>query len=180
LTPEEALLTANQMPSLNETVRWKQGRTGPVSSDAFGLCAKFDVLSIGAEQAVERRFTAGSQGTAGSDTAGQQVATFPDATTTARATKVLQSFHKSCAARVPGTNKKVGALTSVPVTQGTGWWYLVSYTSNGVGHFHTFGVDVVGNRISLISMDHAGQDHNYPPGQDPMQLAVKAAAGKLG
>ena len=29
-------------------------------------------------------------------------------------------------------------------------------------------------------MDHAGQDHNYEPGQDPMQLAVKAAAAKLG
>ena len=37
-----------------------------------------------------------------------------------------------------------------------------------------------GNRLSLVRMDHAGQDHNYPPGQDPMQLAVKAAAGKLG
>ena len=35
-------------------------------------------------------------------------------------------------------------------------------------------------RLSLLTMDHAGQDHNYPPGQDPMQLAVKAAAGKLG
>ena len=22
-------------------------------------------------------------------------------------------------------------------------------------------------------MDHAGQDHNYEPGQDPMQLAVQ-------
>jgi hypothetical protein len=180
LTPDEALLTASQMPSPNDTVRWKVGRTGPVSSQSFGLCAKFDVLSIGAEQAVERRFTAGSQGTAGSDTAGQQVATFPDAATTARATKVLQSFHDSCAKRVSGTHVKVRPIALVPVVNGTGWWYLVSYVRNGAGHFHTFGVDVVGNRISLISMDHAGQDHNYPPGQDPMQLAVKAAAGKLG
>ena len=27
-------------------------------------------------------------------------------------------------------------------------------------------------------MDHGGQDHNYPPGQDPMQLAVKAASAE--
>jgi hypothetical protein len=176
LTPEEALLTAAEVPPLNEAVRWKQGRTGPVSSDAFGLCAKFDVLSIGAEQAVERRFTA-TQGTA---TAGQQVATFPDATNTARATKVLQSWQRTCAGRVPGTKANVRPIESVPVAQGTGWWYLVSYTRGGQGHFHAFGVNVVGNRISLVSMDVTGADHDYPPGQDPVQLAVKAAAKKLG
>ena len=99
LTPEAALLTATEMPSLNDTVRWKQGSTGPVSSQQFGLCAKFDVLSIGAEQAVQRTFAAGSQGTAGSDSAAQQIATFPDAATTARATKVLQAWHDLRAAR---------------------------------------------------------------------------------
>jgi hypothetical protein len=180
LTPDAALLTANEMPALNDTVRWKQGATGPVSSQAFGLCAKFDVLSIGAEQAVERRFTAGSKGTASTDTAAQQIATFPDATTTARATKVLQAWHKTCAARVKGTAVRVGPISSVPVAKGTGWWYLVSYVRGGEGHFHGFGVDVVGNRVSLVAMDVTGADHDYPSGQDPVQLAVKAAAGKLG
>ena len=104
----------------------------------------------------------------------------PDATTTARATKVLQSWHQSCARRVPGTRVQVGAIATVPVSQGTGWWYLVSYVRGGEGHFHELGVVLSGNRLSLVRMDHAGQDHNYPPGQDPMQLAVKAAAGKLG
>jgi hypothetical protein len=180
LTIEAALLTANQVPALADAVRWKQGSTGPVSSDSFGLCAKFDVLSIGAEQAVERRFTLGSQGSAGGASAAQQIATFPDAATVARATKVLQSWHTTCAARITGTRVKVGPLVPVPVAQGTAWWYLVTYVRSGVGHVHTFGVDVVGNRVSLLSMDHTGQDHDYPPGQDPMQLAVKAAAGKLG
>lgn len=177
LTPEEALLTASELPPINEAVRWKQGRTGPVSSAAFGLCAKFDVLSVGAEQAVERRFTA-TQGAKA--TAGQQVVTFPDAATTARATKVLQSWQRTCAGRVPGTAVKVQPIASVPVAQGTGWWYLVSYVRGGEGHFHAFGVDVVGTRISLVAMDITGADHDYPPGQDPVQLAVKAAAKKLG
>ena len=174
LTPGAALLTAGEMPSLNDTVRWRQGATGPVSSQAFGLCAKFDVLSIGAEQAVQRTFAAGA------DSAAQQIATFPDAANTARAAKVLQAWHDTCATRVRGTQVRVRPIGSVPVAQGTGWWYLVSYVRNGVGHFHTFGVSVVGNRISLVAMDHAGQDHSYPPGQDPVQLAVEAAAGKLG
>jgi hypothetical protein len=177
LVPEAALLSASELPPLSDTVRWKQGPTGPVSTQAIGACAKFDVLSIGAERAVQRTFTAGP-GTA--DTAAQQVATFPDAATTARVGKVLQSWHDSCGKRLPGTKVHVGPISSVPVGQGTGWWYLVSYVRGGTGHFASFGVDVVGTRISLISMDQAGQDHDYPAGQDPMQLAVKAAAGKLG
>ncbi|MBV9829983.1 MAG: hypothetical protein JOZ82_00175, partial [Marmoricola sp.] len=105
--------------------------------------------------------------------------TFPDAATAARAQRVLQAWHDSCARRVPG-KAQVRPVMSVPVSAGQGWWYLVSYTRNGQSRFHTFGVVVDGNRISLLRMDHSGQDHDYPPGQDPMQLAVKAAATKLG
>src|SRR4051794_38112830 len=79
LTPDAAPLTAAAMPPLNDSSPWRQLRTGPVSSQPFGLCQKFDVLSVGAEQAVERLFTAGAA------SAAQQVATFPDAATTARA-----------------------------------------------------------------------------------------------
>jgi hypothetical protein len=175
LAPQAALLTAQEMPSLNDTQQWKQGRTGPIGSRPFGLCAKFDLLSIGAEQAVERRFTS-----AGGGTAGQQIATFPDAANAARANKVIQAWHRSCATRVPGTSVRVDPISAVPVASGTGWWYIVSYVRNGEGHFHELGVVLSGTRMSLVRIDHGGQDHNYPPGQDPMQLAVKAAAGKLG
>jgi hypothetical protein len=37
-----------------------------------------------------------------------------------------------------------------------------------------------GTRMSLIRIDHAGQDHNYEPNQDPMELAVKAVSTRLG
>ena len=180
LAPEAALLTAQEMPPLNDTQRWQQGRTGPIAARPFGLCAKFDLLSIGAEQAVGRVFTTAAQGGAGPDTAAQQVATFPDTANVARASKVMQAWHRSCASRVRGTSVRVGPISAVPVASGTGWWYLVSYVRGGVGHFHELGVVLTGTRISLVRMDHGGQDHNYPPGQDPMQLAVKAAAGKLG
>ncbi len=180
LAPQAALLTAQEMPALNDTVRWTMRRTGPISSRPFGLCQKFDLLSIGAEQAVERTFAAGAQGTAGPDTSAQQIGTFPDAANVARANKVIQAWHRTCASRVRGTSVRVGPIASVPVSSGTGWWYLVSYVRAGEGHFSELGVVLSGNRLSLVRMDHAGQDHNYPPGQDPMQLAVKAAAGKLG
>ena len=178
-TPEAALLSAAEMPSLNDTVQWKLRDTGPVSSRPFGLCAKVDMLSIGAESAVERRFLAGTRSAGGTDSAAQEIVSFPDETTTARVAKVLQSWHRDCAARVKGKRVQVRPLQAVPVTSGQASWYLVSYARGG-GRFHAFGTVVSGTRMSLITMDHRGQDHSYPAGQDPMQLAVEAAAGKLG
>jgi hypothetical protein len=186
LAPQAALLTAREMPRINDQLVWRQLRTGPVGSNPFGLCAKFDVLSIGAEQAVERSLVAGP--VREHVYAGQQIATFPDSATVARAEKVLQSWHRTCSTRLPGTHRRVSPIQAVPVPTGRAWWYLVSYVPSQVptgggqagGIFHAFGVVVTGNRVSMLRMEVFGQDHNYPPGQDPMQLAVKAAAGKLG
>jgi hypothetical protein len=186
VAPRDALLTAAELPALDDTARWKPLRTGPVTSRPFGVCAKFDVLSIGAERAVQRGFAAGSQGAVPDANAAQQVVSLPDATTTARVQQVLRAWHDSCARRSPGGgHDTVGPITSVPVSRGTGWWYLVSYRTHpglGASHpmFESFGVAVSGSRMTLLRMDHAGQDHRYPPGQDPMELAVKTAAGKLG
>lgn len=173
-TPEGALLTAAELPQLNGTSTWTQGRTARASSRPFGLCQKFDLLTIGAESAVGRAFTSGG------DTAGQQVAVFPDAQNTVRAGKVVEAWHRDCAKRITGSSAKVRPITDVAVPRGKGWWYLASYERGNDGHFHSLGVVVSGKRMTLIRMDHAGQDHNYDPGMDPMGLAVKAAAAKLG
>jgi hypothetical protein len=186
LAPQAALLTAQEMPRINDQLAWRLVRTGPASTDPFGVCAKFDVLSIGAEQAVERSFVAGPAKDPAY--AGQQIATFPDPTTTARAEKVLQAWQRTCASRLFGPHHRVSLVEAVPVPIGRAWWYLASYSDHpGLsssqhlpGHFESFGVAVSGNRITLIRMGQIAQDHDYPPGQDPMQLAVKAAAGKLG
>jgi len=124
---------------------------------------------------VQRSFTGAS-----GDTAGQQVAEFPDAQNTVRASKVLEAWHDKCQGQVKGKNVKVRAITDVAVPRGKGWWSLVSYTRNGTGHFHSFGVAFNGSRMTLLKMDHVGQDHNYEPGKDPMELAVKAASAKMG
>ena len=115
LTPDAALLTAAEMPPLNDSSPWRLRDTGPISSRPFGLCQKFDVLSVGAEQAVQRRFTA-----VGGGSAAQQIATFPDTATAARATKVLQAWHRTCAARVPGTSVKVRPIALGPGVPGPG------------------------------------------------------------
>ena len=80
---------------------------------------------------MERTFAAGAQGAAARDTSAQQIATFPDAANVARANKVIQAWHRTCASRVRGTSVRVGPIASVPVSSGTGWWYLVSYVRAG-------------------------------------------------
>ena len=185
-TPAAALLAAAELPQLNDTSVWTERRTGPAGARPFGLCQQFSLLDIGAMNAVERTFTTGTSGpdTAG-DTAGQQVAEFPDAQNAVRASKVIEAWHRRCAGRVKGRNVKVRPITDVAVPQGRAWWYLVSYERRGTGHFHSLGL-VLSNsrptntRMTLIRMDHDGQDHIYDPGMDPMELAVKAASARLG
>ena len=172
--PEGALLSAAELPPVNDTSTWTQTRTGPAGTDAFGLCQKVDLDSIGATGTVERDFSVGS------DTAGQQVAEFADAQTAVRAGKVVAAWHATCRPRVPGRDKRVRPISSVPVTQGSGSWYLVSYVRGGEGHFEAFGMALSGTRMTLLKMDQAGQDRNYEPGQDPMELAVQRASAKLG
>lgn len=172
--PDAALLDAADLPQLNSTSPWAQGRTGPAGQRPFGLCQKFDLLTIGAMTAVERTFTSGKA------TAGQTVAEFPDAQNAVRASKVIEAWHRECAKKVKGTNVKARPITDVAVPTGKGWWYLVSFERRGEGHFHSLGMVLSGTRMTLVRMDHDGQDHNYESGKDPMELAVKAAAARLG
>ena len=66
------------------------------------------------------------------------------------------------------------------MSNGKGWTYLVSFERRGTGHFHSLGMVLSGTRMTLLRMDHDGQDHNYEPGKDPMELAVKAASARMG
>ena len=173
-TPQAALLTAAEMPQLNSTSPWTVRRTGPAGMRPFGLCQKFDLVSIGADNAVQRTFTHET------DTAGQQIAEFADAKTAVRASKVVEAWHRDCAGRVRGQNVKVRPITNVAVAKGTGWSYLVSLERRGTGHFHSLGLVLSGTRMTVLRMDHDGQDHNYDPGKEPMELAVKAASARMG
>lgn len=174
-TPEAALLGAAELPQLNDSSPWTERGTTVPGQRSFGACQVFDVLSIGAMSVVQRDFRGASAG----DTAGQQVAEFPDAQNTVRASKVLEAWHDKCKSQIKGKNVNVRPITDVPVTKGKAWWYLVSYTRGGEGQFHEFGVVFNRNRMTMLTMDHGGQDHNYEPGQDPMELAVKAASAKM-
>lgn len=179
-TLADRLLATSEVPGLNASWQWQDGETGPAGADPFGTCAKVDLASIGATDVINRSYFPPVDT---DDHAGEQIADFPDAATAARAAKVLASWHDQCRSRITAgsTGIKVGPVQGVSTSTGKGTWYLVSWTPKGAeeGRYHAFGTVVDGTRIAVLSIDNGGQDHNYPPGGEPMQAMVAAAAKKL-
>lgn len=176
--PAGLLLPTSAVPGLNATWKWQDGETGTPGDEPFGLCQKTDLLSIGASSAVQRTYFPPVDT---DDNAAEQVAAFPDAKTAATAEKVLLSWRAKCAATIGTGKPKVGALTAVPVSAGTGSWYLVSTRAAQAEEtrFHAFGIVRSGKRLAVLRIDSGGQDYNYPAGQEPMVGMVEAAADLL-
>lgn len=185
-TLSSRLLSAARLPGFNAEFRWAQGPTGPEDpSTSFGTCQRFAITSIGAEHAIVRRFRPSGPGSAGSrDRAGELVAAFPDDQTARRAFAVLSAWRRQCADRLKRfPRSKVGALQDVPVGGGTGGWYLLTYGpvtgDPDAQFFDAQGMAVVGSRVAMVSMVLAGQDYDYPPGREPMVVALRRAARLL-
>lgn len=174
-------IAPEDLPGLNDEWEWDDVSTGHSEPEGFGQCAEFDALSIGATEALTRQYA--EAGTADpSATAAMQLLQFPDARTAQRATRVLESWHDSCTERIrPRLSPEVSPIQEVEVSTDRGSWYLVTTTrpASDEGHFHAFGMVVSGARMALLTMDNDGQDRNYEPGQDPMELAVAVAADRI-
>lgn len=175
----DRLLPTAEVPGLNASWHWQDGETGPAATEPFGFCAKADLGSIGATEVVERSYFPPDDS---DDSAAEQVAEFPDSNTAGRAWSVLKSWHDKCGRSVSADIAlKARPLTAVAVPTGTARWGLLSWQPPGeeTGRFETFGMVLAGTRIAVLRMDHSGQDHNYPAGQDPMVAMVRAAAARL-
>ena len=106
----DRLLPTDLVPGLNSEWHWQDGDTGTPPVDPFGRCAKADLLSIGATEAVERTYFPPDDS---DDNAAEQIAEFPDASTAARAWSVLGAWHKRCGKVADAP--RVGEMVSVPV-----------------------------------------------------------------
>jgi hypothetical protein len=179
----DRLLPTGLVPGLNATWKWQDGDTGEPTTDPFGLCAQTspgaDLLSIGATEVVARTYFPPDDS---DDSAAEQIAEFPDASTANRAWAVLGSWHKRCGETSSAdANLKVRPFVPVSVQQGTARWYLLSWQPAGeeTGRFEAFGMVLSGNRIAVLRMDNSGQDYNYASGREPMAGMVQAAASWL-
>jgi len=174
----DRLLPTAEVPGLNARWTWQDGETGPASTDPFGVCAKADLVSIGATDVVQRTWFPPDDS---DDNAAEQVAEFPDDTTASTAWTVLKSWHDRCAAPADSTGFRTRALEPVPVTSGAARWYLLSWqpADDEAGRFEGLGMVRNGTRIAVLRIDHSGPDHDYASGQDPMIGMVRAAAARL-
>ena len=179
LTLVDRLLPTAEVPGLNASWTWQDGETGPAGTEPFGFCAKADLASIGATEVVERSYFPPDDS---DDSAAQQVAEFPDVRTARTAWTVLKAWHDRCAKSASAeTALKNRPLVDVPVTAGSGRWYLLSWQPPGeeTGRFEALGMVLDGTRIAVLRIDNSGQDYNYPAGQEPMVGMTTAAANRL-
>ena len=103
---EARLLTPDEMAGANEETVWKAAATGPEDGETTGTCQRFDFGSLGASEALVRRFTSNQ------DTveATQVVAEFADAKSAWRAHQVLKKWRSTCADQIDAADVSVGDL----------------------------------------------------------------------
>lgn len=177
------LLTADELPGLNSSFRWTEGRTTKREPEALaGTCHRFSMLSIGATRVAHRDYLPADASPGAR--ANELVATFADAKTAWRAFEVLKSWQADCDEPLAKyDHADTGTLQKVRVDGGEGHWYLLTYGpaegESDADYFDAQGIALVGDRISVLRMAAVGQDYNYPAGKEPMVAAVRAAAAKL-
>ncbi|MFL6108261.1 MAG: hypothetical protein ACJ72L_14970 [Marmoricola sp.] len=178
-TPSDGFLPTDAVPGLNKTWHWQDGTTG-LGDKPFGVCAKADLSSIGAELVRERTYFPPDDS---DDSAGQLIAGFADAKSAAQAWSVLDAWRGRCAATLgTKTFPKVGAEIPVPVAGGKqARWYLVSWAPPGeeTGRFEAIGMVRDGALITVLRITNSSQDYNYPAGKEPMVAMVQRAAARI-
>ncbi len=172
------LLTADELPGVNDETSWTVDTTGAEDGRTTGACQRFDLVSLGASEAVVRTFTSNQ------DTveAAQVVARFADDKSAWRAHRVLTSWRKKCAEQVDASDVEVGELRALDVSVGNADAYVVRYGEAGAEDQHWAGAGISrrGPLLSLVQIDLVGQDYNYPAGEEPAALAAMSALGDLG
>lgn len=158
--PDTHQLDADRIPTFDGHT-WKLSSTD--HAGAVGACQKTELETIGAVEAVSRRFTA-EDGLA----AVQVVARFPDAKTAWRAHQVLVAWREDCEERV--RDSTVGPMEPVAVTAGTADSYLGSFRARSAG----LGILRSGAILTLVEVA-AGREA-YPTKWDPARVAVRRIA----
>jgi len=177
---KDAFVPTGFVPGLNATWEWQNGTSSAGGGKPFGVCAKADLGSIGAEKVRERTYFPPDDS---DDSAAQQVAGFADPKSATQAWAVLEAWRSRCAATIGAKlGPKVGKQIPVKLPDGAvGRWYLVSWTPAGeeTGRFEAFGMVRLGSLITVLRMTNSGQDYNYPVGKEPMVTLVQLAGLRL-
>ena len=173
------LLPGSGLPGFNDTWTWAVKGTGPQRSP-FGICQRFPMQDLGAEETVVRRYQPAGDLTGG--TGGHLVSRFVDDRSASQTMQVLQSWHDRCKERLDRfETARVSPMTSVKTSRGTASWYLVTHAKADAdeGRFDALGVLRDGSTVELLLLNLEGQDYNYEQGKEPMVQALRNAADQL-
>lgn len=181
---ERAQMPADELPGLNDEWVWQQESEGEGPGERPpSVCMQTSLESIGAVGEYRTDYTSSLDDQV---RAVQLTAVFPDAQTANLASTVLNSWHAACKANATslGLKKvKVGPITKVPTSVGTGKTWLTTY-GPVKGHpddsyFHAEGFVTDGDTMTYVVFISPGQDYNYPDGETPAELALKLGADYL-
>ncbi len=174
-----SLLTAKQLPGLNKRLdgglAWRATGTRTEGSDAFGVCQKTPLVTIGATRALVRSYEPTSTSeAAGGAAASQVVAKFADPKSAWRTFEALKSWREQCADLMDFDDEEVSDLVDVPVPTGDAHRFLVSYAPDAGTdpQLVAYGLTRVDRYVSLVQFTLTSQDWNHPAGREPESVAI--------
>jgi hypothetical protein len=169
---------AAERAGVTDQTGWTVDATGPADGATTRTCQRFDLVSVGANEAVRRTFTSNQD----SVEAEQVVAEFADAKSAWRAHQVLKKWRATCADQIKADITDVGDLRTLPVSEGFADSYVVRYGDAGAQdqQWDGTGISRRGPFLSVVQIGLVGQDYTYPAGEDPASLSAMSALGSLG
>jgi hypothetical protein len=178
-------IPAGELPGLNDTWTWRVESQGPGPGEsAPSLCTLSSLESVGAKSSYRTDYDSAVSKSAHATVI---TAVFPDLQTATLAKTVLRSWQAQCARRLKHQfsyeNVTVGPIGKVQTDVGVGEEWLSSF-GPVAGHadeawFQGEGFVADGDTLTYVVIASIGQDYNYEPGQQPVELALAVAGAKL-
>ena len=178
-----ALIPGSQLPALNVENAWRTGVTSRSEPRRPAwVCQRVSLISNGAVTSWSRSYAG-----AGRASATQVVGEFADARSAQLAFESLRANARDCATALRERGREAlrppASLADLDVPRGQAAWGVVfSGPVRGApdaAHIDAALVVRTGDRVSVVSMSHIGQDYNYESGQTPPELAGPVVAARL-
>jgi hypothetical protein len=178
-------IAASELPGLNDAWKWRLASQGNGSGDSPpSLCMLTSLESIGAKATYRTDYDSPLSKTARATVI---TAVFPDQQTAVLAKTVLRSWHAQCESRLKkelGYERvKVTAIRKSPADVATGEHWLSTFGPvqgrPNDSWFQSEGFVEDADTMTYIAIVSAGQDYDYEPGQEPIDLALVVGAAQL-
>lgn len=178
----DRLVPAATVRSLWDRADLSEELPAPAATDPHGLCAPFDMMTIGADEVAASTLSPADES---GEHVAQQAIEFVDDVTTKRVMAVLRSWPAECADLLddPVTASKVSRLRLAdPDT--TAWRYWATTTPGGGmdgDRLHeSYGVVARGRTMLVLTVRHAVPSGDELPTTDLLDQMLAAGAERLG